>query len=66
MSRPAFLYCESQHVDWAGSHDSGGWGMIVANTIDVTGNAALSNFNGAYGGPGPVLIPELVQVNMVE
>ena len=40
--------------------------MIVANTIDVTGNAALSNFNGAYGGPGPVLIPELVQVNMVE
>ena len=60
------LYCESQHVDWAGSHDSGGWGMIVANTIDVTGNAALSNFNGAYGGPGPVLIPELVQVNMVE
>ena len=38
------IYCPTQHTDWAGTYDSvnGEWGMIVSNTIELTGTNSTS------------------------
>ena len=57
------IYFPSQHVDWAGSNDSiGEWTMLVANTIDLTGNSAIQQING----PPPGILPALTTVTLVE
>jgi hypothetical protein len=57
------IHFPSQHVDWAGSNDSvGTWSMIVANTIDLTGNALVQQING----PPPGVLPPVTTVTLVE
>ena len=56
------IYAPTAHVAWRGSNDTVDWNMIVANTIEVSGNAVVSggNFNG-----GPVS-PPTRKVTLVE
>jgi hypothetical protein len=57
------IYFPSQHVDWAGNNETiGEWTMLVANTIDITGTAAVVQIHG----PPPGVLPELTTVTMVE
>ena len=43
------LYFKQTNVTWGGTNDTLAWNMIIANTIDVQGNAvaAGTNVNGS-------------------
>ncbi len=42
-SLEGFLYFSKGHLDYAGTTDTGGWTGIIADTINVAGNATLTS-----------------------
>lgn len=55
------MYFPNEHVDWAGTSDSNGpWTMLIANTIDVTGNASVDNTQFTLP-PDPNQLPDVTR-----
>ena len=59
------LYFPSQHLDWAGSSNTGGpWSMVIAKTIDVTGTAGIGG--GVSLPPDPTALPGITRPMLTE
>jgi hypothetical protein len=58
------IYFPTQHVDWAGTNDTiGEWTMLVANTIDITGNGTATQ---TLNPPPPGALPQVTTATLVE
>jgi hypothetical protein len=58
------IYFPTQHVDWAGTNDTiGEWTMLVANTIDITGNGTVTQ---TLNPPPPGALPQVTTATLVE
>jgi len=58
------IYFPAQHVDWAGTNDTiGEWTMLVANTIDITGNGTATQ---TMNPPPPGALPQVTTATLVE
>jgi hypothetical protein len=54
------MYFPNEHVDWAGtSTTNGAWSMLIANTINVSGEASLANPQ--FTLPDPAELPDITR-----